>query len=176
MKNLIFLSQVCNHPELFERADVVSPLSFCAYSESGALSKETSLYCPYSSRSHIKFHIPKHLYRDGGILRSPGERSNAGFSTRYLDNLMNIWNPDYIHESMFSEDSGKCVLIPFSAIMSLTDMALDSAFSFLRFVDTSPQEASYIFKQSLVARWIEHLAHRDNRSRRRFYATQDGER
>ncbi|CDH53326.1 snf2 family helicase atpase [Lichtheimia corymbifera JMRC:FSU:9682] len=157
LMNLVMqFRKVCNHPELFERADVVSPLSFCAYSESGALSKETSLYCPYSSRSHIKFHIPKHLYRDGGILQSPGERSNAGFSTRYLDNLMNIWNPDYIHESMFSDDS-------------------DSAFSFLRFVDTSAQEASYVFKQSLVARWIAHLAQRDNRSRRRFYANQDGE-
>lgn len=90
---------------MFERADVESPLSFCTSSETGSLSKETSLYCPYSSRSHIKYHIPKHLYRNGGILNVPGPHSNAGFTTHYLDNLMNIWSTDYIKESMYEEHS-----------------------------------------------------------------------
>lgn len=45
----------------------------------------------------------------------------------------------------------------------------DAAFSFLRFVDMSPYEASYIFKGNLVERWIDHLAKRDQRARRRFY-------
>ncbi|KAI8137707.1 SNF2 family N-terminal domain-containing protein [Fennellomyces sp. T-0311] len=157
LMNLVMqFRKVCNHPELFERADVVSPMAFCSFSETGSLSKEPSLYCPYSSKSHIKYHIPKHLYRNGGILRVPGPRSNAGFTTRYLDNLMNIWSPDHIHESMFSDEK-------------------DAAFSFLRFVDTSPQEASYLFKQSLVSRWIAYLARRDNRARRRFYASSDDE-
>ena len=82
-------------------------MAFCGFSETGSLTKETSLYCPYSSQSHIKYHIPKHLYRNGGVLQVPGPHSNAGFSTRYLDNLMNIWTPDYIHESMFSDEKGK---------------------------------------------------------------------
>ncbi|KAI7847267.1 SNF2 family N-terminal domain-containing protein [Circinella umbellata] len=152
LMNLVMqFRKVCNHPELFERADVQSPMAFCGFSETGSLTKETSLYCPYSSKSHIKYHIPKHLYRNGGILQVPGPHSNAGFSTRYLDNLMNIWNPDYIHESMFSDEK-------------------DPAFSFLRFTDTSPQEASYLFKESLIARWIYYLSQRDNRARRRFYA------
>lgn len=36
-------------------------------------------------------------------------------------------------------------------------------------MDTSAQEASYMFKQSLIARWISYLAIRDQRARRRFY-------
>ncbi|KAI9472879.1 SNF2 family N-terminal domain-containing protein [Zychaea mexicana] len=151
LMNLVMqFRKVCNHPELFERADVQSPLAFCAFSETGSLTKESSLYCPYSSQSHIKYHIPKHLYRNGGILRNPGPHSNAGFSTRYLDNLMNIWKPDYIQESMYSDEK-------------------DAAFSFLRFIDTSPQQASYMFKQSLVTRWISYLSQRDHSARRRFY-------
>lgn len=98
---------MCNHPELFERADVVSPLSFCTFSETATLIKEPSLYCPYSSSNPIKYRIPKRLYRNGGILRVVGPESNAGFCTRYLDNLMNIWSPDYIHESMLSDEPGK---------------------------------------------------------------------
>ncbi|KAI9246954.1 SNF2 family N-terminal domain-containing protein [Phascolomyces articulosus] len=153
LMNLVMqFRKVCNHPELFERADVQSPMAFCGFSETGSLTKESALYCPYSSRSHIKYHIPKHLYRSGGILRVPGPHSKAGFTTRYLDNLMNIWNPDYIHKSMFSDET-------------------DAAFSFLRFIDTSPQEASYLFNQSLIARWVSHLSQRDKRARRRFYNT-----
>ncbi|KAG0172957.1 putative DNA helicase ino80 [Apophysomyces sp. BC1034] len=156
LMNLVMqFRKVCNHPELFERADVQSPLAFCEFSATATLTKENILHCPYSARSHIKYHIPKKLYRDGGILRVTGPESNGGFTTRYIDNLMNIWSSDYIHESAFSNEAY-------------------AAFSFLRFTDMTPNEASYLFRQSLVARWIAHLAVRDKRVRRRFY-THDGE-
>lgn len=98
---------MCNHPELFERADVESPFAFCDFGESGPLQKEQSLEYCYSTRNKIKFHLPKQVYRDGGLIRVPGSKSNAGFTTRYLDNLMNIWDSDYIHRSMESSEQGK---------------------------------------------------------------------
>ncbi|KAF7725825.1 putative DNA helicase ino80 [Apophysomyces ossiformis] len=155
LMNLVMqFRKVCNHPELFERADVQSPLAFCEFSSTGSLTKESLLYCSYSARSHIKYHIPKRLYKDGGILRAIGPNCRGGFTTRYLDNLMNIWTSDYIHESSNSSDT-------------------DAGFSFLRFIDMSPHEASYLFKKSIVARWIAHLAVRDKRARRRFYVRED---
>ncbi|RCI07069.1 putative DNA helicase ino80, partial [Rhizopus stolonifer] len=148
LMNLVMqFRKVCNHPELFERADVESPLSFCHFSETGSLSKETSLYCPYSATSHIKYHIPKKFYRNGGFLKVVSPDTNAGFKAKYVDNMLSIWNTSHIYDSEFS----------------------NAGFSFLRFVDTSPSEASYLFKATLVEKWIDYLAKRDQRSRRRMY-------
>ncbi|KAI7862197.1 SNF2 family N-terminal domain-containing protein [Spinellus fusiger] len=151
LMNLVMqFRKVCNHPELFERADVQSPFAFCDFNSTLSLTKESFLYCPYSPHSAIKYTIPKRLYRNGGILKVPGPESNAGFDTYYLDNLMNIWQPNAIHESMLSGEP-------------------DAAFSFLRFVDTTPHEANYTFKQSLLARWLDHLSRKEQRSRRQMY-------
>ncbi|CAO3683059.1 unnamed protein product [Rhizopus stolonifer] len=151
LMNLVMqFRKVCNHPELFERGDVKAPLSFCNFSETGSLSKETSLYCPYSSTSTIKYRIPKTLYRAGGILKNVSSHSRAGFDTKYLNNLMNIWNSEHIQQSQFSSEP-------------------DTAFSFLRFIDVSPQEASYLSRANLVERWVDHLSKREQRARRRFY-------
>ncbi|KAI9309490.1 SNF2 family N-terminal domain-containing protein [Cunninghamella echinulata] len=155
LMNLVMqFRKVCNHPELFERADVESPFAFCEFGESGPLSKEQYLQYSYSTKSKIKYYLPKQVYRNGGLLNVPGRKSKAGFSTKYLDNLMNIWSTDYIYESMHSDEH-------------------DNAFSFLRFVDTSPHEASYLFKHSLISRWLLHLVQRDQRARRRFYNQDD---
>ncbi|KAI8092584.1 SNF2 family N-terminal domain-containing protein [Halteromyces radiatus] len=155
LMNLVMqFRKVCNHPELFERADVESPFAFCEFGESGPLNKEQYLEYSYSTRNKIKYYLPRQVYRNGGMLKVPGPQSNAGFSTRYLDNLLNIWDSDYIHQSMSSNDQ-------------------DTAFSFLRFIDTSPHEASYLFKHSLISRWLVHLSQRDQRARRRFYKTEE---
>src|SRR5271168_352423 len=59
--------KVCNHPELFERADVVAPFSFCKFGRSGPLMREgDSVLPPYSTRSPIEFSVPTLLYLDGG--------------------------------------------------------------------------------------------------------------
>ncbi|ORZ15722.1 SNF2 family N-terminal domain-domain-containing protein [Absidia repens] len=155
LMNLVMqFRKVCNHPELFERADVESPYAFCDFGESGPLNKEQVLEYSYSTKNKIKYHLPKQVYRNGGLRKVTGSHSNAGFSTRYLDNLMNIWGGDYIQKSMESSEN-------------------DAAFSFLRFIDTSAQEASYLFKQSLISRWLFHLSRRDQRARRRFYRNSD---
>lgn len=120
LMNLVMqFRKVCNHPELFERGDVQAPFSFCSFSETGSLSKENHLYCPYSATNPIKYHIPKQLYRDGGMLKTIGPKTRAGFDTKYLDNLMNIWNSDYIHQSEFSNEKGK--ISAYKCIIRLTN-------------------------------------------------------
>ncbi|CAJ0918893.1 15925_t:CDS:10 [Entrophospora sp. SA101] len=139
LMNLVMqFRKVCNHPELFERADVTSPYSFCAYSNTWMISREgDKLYLPYSTKNLISYHLPKLVYRDGGILEVPRENSNAGSRKFVLDHLMNIWSPDYIHKS-------------------INDYENDT-FGFLRFIDTSPSEASSIFRSNIVQKWLMHL-------------------
>src|SRR5437762_1067220 len=69
LMNLVMqFRKVCNHPELFERADVIAPFSFCKYSLTWMISREgDNLYLPYSTKNLIKYEIPKTVYRHGGI-------------------------------------------------------------------------------------------------------------
>ncbi|KAF9431688.1 putative DNA helicase ino80 [Entomortierella beljakovae] len=154
LMNLVMqFRKVCNHPELFERADVVSPLALCSFSQTPSIAREgDDLYVAYTTRSKISYSIPKRLFREGGILNVPSEKSNAGSETKYLHQLMNIWTPDHIQESMFEEQG---------------------AFSFLRFSDYSPSQASKISRSSLLDRFAQHLELEQSRSRRGYYF--DGE-
>ncbi|WVW84451.1 hypothetical protein I302_106485 [Kwoniella bestiolae CBS 10118] len=100
-KNLMNLvmqfRKVCNHPDLFERADVVSPYMFGSFSQSGNLAREgDQLYLPDSAKNPIEVNLPKILWTDGGKVDRPSEESLAGSDTYVLRNLMNIWNEDWI--------------------------------------------------------------------------------
>lgn len=147
LMNLVMqFRKVCNHPELFERADVVSPLALCSFSQTPSIAREgDDLYVAYTTKSQISYTIPKKLYRDGGMLNVPSEGSQAGSDTRHLDVLFNIWTPDHIAESMCEEEG---------------------AFSFLRFSDYSPAQASKIFRGSLLDRFVQHVETSELRSRR----------
>lgn len=94
LMNLIMqFRKVCNHPELFERADVIAPLSFASLNFTANVARDGEvLDCPYATRSLIQSSIPRAFYRDGGILSVPGPSSRAGFDTKFLDRLMNIWS------------------------------------------------------------------------------------
>ncbi|WVQ96764.1 hypothetical protein IAU59_003871 [Kwoniella sp. CBS 9459] len=102
-KNLMNLvmqfRKVCNHPDLFERADVVSPYMFGTFSQSGNLAREGDLlYLPDSAKNAIEVTLPKILWTDGGKVDVPSEKSLAGSDTHVLRNLMNIWSTDWINE------------------------------------------------------------------------------
>ncbi|KAG0339441.1 putative DNA helicase ino80 [Podila humilis] len=134
LMNLVMqFRKVCNHPELFERADVMSPFALCEFSQTPSIARESDdLYLAYTTKSQIQFSIPKRLFRDGGMLRVPSEGSRIGTDTKYLDNLLNIWHPSHIAESQWEQDG---------------------AFSFLRFADQSPSQASRIFRGHLLDRF-----------------------
>ena len=102
LMNLIMqFRKVCNHPELFERADVTAPLAFGSFSETANIMRDPDvLEVPYATKSVIEYHVPKLLYRDGGILTSVGENSRAGSDTRNLKGLFNIWTPEHIQRSL----------------------------------------------------------------------------
>ena len=69
MNIVMQLRKVCNHPELFERRGVVSPLFF----EAPRWGPYPSRVVPvpsliYNAESPIVYSIPKLLYREGGYI------------------------------------------------------------------------------------------------------------
>ncbi|GAA5839521.1 hypothetical protein JCM3766R1_003567 [Sporobolomyces carnicolor] len=107
LMNLIMqFRKVCNHPELFERADVTAPFAFASYNKTASIIRDPEvLDVPYATHSPIEYTIPKTLYREGGILNVPGPSSRAGSDTLYLDRLMNIWQPAHIAHSLRENSS-----------------------------------------------------------------------
>ena len=126
LMNLVMqFRKVCNHPDLFERADVRSPLAFSSFGATSNISREgLQVSLAYTTKNRITYDVPKLLYRHGGMLNVPSEDSNAGIRRRYLNHLMNIWQADYIQESVGQENS---------------------QFSFLRFIDSSPSDLARRF-------------------------------
>jgi DNA helicase INO80 len=127
LMNLVMqFRKVCNHPDLFERADVRSPFTFSTFGATGNIAREGSgLSLAYTTTNRITYQMPKLMYRQGGLLHVPGEESVAGSRKCLLDSLMNIWQAEYIEHSRWEERS---------------------AFSFLRFIDTSSGELATIFR------------------------------
>ncbi|THH31999.1 hypothetical protein EUX98_g2177 [Antrodiella citrinella] len=104
LMNLVMqFRKVCNHPELFERADVLAPFSFTEYGKSGPLNREGDLIqLPYSTRNPIEFQIPKLLYLDGGLLDVPQENASFSIHSGPLSKF-SIWSPDWIQKSMYDD-------------------------------------------------------------------------
>jgi chromatin-remodeling ATPase INO80 len=99
--------QVCNHPELFERADIVAPYSFSEFGRSGPLNRQGDfVMAPYSTRNPIEYSIPELLYLDGG-LRDDVPYDGPGIAVQrdqgVLHNLMNIWTTDWIQHSLVDD-------------------------------------------------------------------------
>lgn len=107
LMNLVMqFRKVCNHPELFERADVVAPFSFCDYGRPSSIAREGDfISCHYSTRSHFELPLPKLLYQDGGILAIPNENAPLRTERGVLQRLTNIWSTDYIKRSL--EEDGE---------------------------------------------------------------------
>ena len=126
LMNLVMqFRKVCNHPDLFERAETRSPLSFATFADTVSFMREgPNLNLYYTSRNFVQYKIPRLIYREER-LDIPGLKTQAGFKRRNLDNLMNIWTSDYIHESTTSDKK--------------------TPFSWLRFIDLSPKEAARSF-------------------------------
>lgn len=85
LMNLIMqFRKVCNHPELFERADVEAPFAFCQFPQNYNLAREgNNLNVQYSTHSLLEVRMPRLLYDD---------EPKLDFSdTSYLGSLMNIY-------------------------------------------------------------------------------------
>ncbi|RAL10072.1 chromatin-remodeling ATPase INO80 [Aspergillus homomorphus CBS 101889] len=122
LMNLVMqFRKVCNHPDLFERAETKSPFSVAHFAETASFVREgQNVDVAYSTRNLIEYPLPRLLCGSAGRVDVAGPgNARAGFHGKYLDHMMNIFAPDNIRQSV--RDNG--------------------AFSFLRFVDTSPGEA-----------------------------------
>ncbi|KAF2434858.1 hypothetical protein EJ08DRAFT_724199 [Tothia fuscella] len=135
LMNLVMqFRKVCNHPDLFERADTNSAYSFSSWAETASFMREgTNINVSYSVRNVIEYRLPALVYEDGGRLDIPGDNNvKAGWRGHYLQHLMNIWTPDYILDSSRN----------------------DGAFSWLRFTDVSANEAAALPRQDVFERAV----------------------
>ncbi|KAK7731514.1 putative DNA helicase ino80 [Cytospora paraplurivora] len=143
LMNLVMqFRKVCNHPDLFERADTTSPFFSGYFAETASFVREgNNIPVAYSTRSLIDYELPKLVWREGGRLYKAGDdNEKAGFRNKYLNHMFNIWTPDNIRESLGDTDN----------------------FSWLRFADTSPQEVLKAGQQDVFSRAVE-LAERKDR-------------
>ncbi|KAI0051741.1 hypothetical protein FA95DRAFT_1511796 [Auriscalpium vulgare] len=138
LMNLVMqFRKVCNHPELFERADIVAPYSFSNFGQSGPLNREGDfVMAPYSTRNPIEFSIPRLFYEEGGLMHVPSEDLDSPIQPHnsVLHRLMNIWATDWIQTSMDSDEH--------------------SAFSFLSLLRISPSDAHRLHTSPLLRRLL----------------------
>ncbi|EPQ29128.1 uncharacterized protein PFL1_03416 [Pseudozyma flocculosa PF-1] len=155
LMNLVMqFRKVCNHPELFERADVQAPFAFARFAQSGSLAREGDLlHLPDSTASLIEYRVPKLVVRDGGLLDVPGPGSRKGFDTGYLSNLLSIWRSPHVHKSLE---------LPRSAFAFLPLLGLDPADAERAF--HGPALANALASADEERRWSERasLAHDDD--------------
>lgn len=135
LMNLVMqFRKVCNHPDLFERAETRSPLSMAHFAETASFMREGSMIgVGYSTRNMIEYHVPRLIYCQDGRLDIPGPTNgSAGTRGKYLNHLMNIWTPGYIEESA----------------------ERDGAFAWLPFVQTSAGEVASAVRVDLFSRAV----------------------
>lgn len=128
LMNLVMqFRKVCNHPDLFERADVQSSFVFGDFAETGSFLRETELELSYSSKNHIRYDMPKQVYNE---LLIPSNKSNVGSRNKIYE-MFNIYSP----ENVIKEDT------------------LDN-FGWLKFVNESPSDLNQYSKQNVIERAI----------------------
>lgn len=118
--------KVCNHPDLFERDDVKSAFSFSKFAETGSFLRESNqLEMAYSTTNQLEYHLPKLIYQD---LLLPHQNNQVDIRDHSLNHLLNIWNSNYISEN--EKDN--------------------AAFSWLKFIDLSPNKASKQARKNII--------------------------
>ncbi|KAL9607433.1 MAG: hypothetical protein Q9167_007656 [Letrouitia subvulpina] len=135
LMNLVMqFRKVCNHPDLFERAETSSPLSLTRYAECASFVREPYLVdLRYSTRNIIDYDLPRFLDTPEARLEVPGPgNSRAGFKGKYLEHLMNIWDPENVKAGSTGTDT----------------------FSWSRFADVSVGEVCRAARQGLAERAI----------------------
>ncbi|KAF2768710.1 SNF2 family DNA-dependent ATPase domain-containing protein [Teratosphaeria nubilosa] len=136
LMNLVMqFRKVCNHPDLFERADTWSPLSFSRFAETASFMREgQSVNVAYSVKSMIEFWWPNMLGQGYGRLDMAGpENEKAGWFKKAVATDLSIFDERHIRES--EKENG--------------------AFSWLRFVDQSATDVAKTAKHTLAERILD---------------------
>jgi DNA helicase INO80 len=142
LMNLVMqFRKVCNHPDLFERAEVTAPYSFGYFAETASFVREGStVTAGYSTRSLINFDLPSLVWTGGGRLnKASSDNTKAGWRNKALNHMMNIWTPEHVRENTQGS----------------------KAFSWLRFADTSAGEIYKAAHDGLFTRAVNELQKKD---------------
>lgn len=142
LTNLVMqFRKVCNHPDLFERADVKSGFAFTYFAETASFVREgNNVAVGYSSRSLVDYELPSLVWSQGGRLDKAGkDNEKAGWRNKALGHMMNVFSPENIRES--SDES--------------------KAFSWLRFADATPGDVYKATHTSLFDRAKDELLKTD---------------
>lgn len=83
--------KVCNHPDLFERADVDLPFLMISFAETGSFLRETELELSYSTENAINYNIPRLIYDE---LLTPGWNSQTVDKSLIINEKFNVWLPE----------------------------------------------------------------------------------
>jgi len=121
LMNLVMqFRKVCNHPDLFERADVSSPFSLSTWAETASFMREGfNINVSYSVKNSVDYWLPKRLASGDGRIDLPGsDNIHAGWRQKHLKYNMSIWDAENIRSS----DSHQ------------------ASFSWLRFIDQSASD------------------------------------
>ncbi|KAF5094311.1 hypothetical protein D0Z00_003610 [Geotrichum galactomycetum] len=151
LMNLVMqFRKVCNHPDLFERADVRSAFNFSqSISAFGPVRDGSEIDLYYVAQNSISYTVPKLLYRDGGFLDVPNQGSPAGFRSKFLENMLSIWDPENVNKS--------------------------PAFSWSRLIDLSPGEVARAGKSGLFERAVTNFSYGNEKSASVFSVLYDNE-
>jgi chromatin-remodeling ATPase INO80 len=136
LMNLVMqFRKVCNHPDLFERADTTSPFACAYFAETASFVREgNNVSVGYSTRNLIEYSLPRRLWHeDGRLLKAGRDNLTAGWRNKFLSEQFNIWTPENVKSSLGGTDN----------------------FSWLRFADTSPGEVYKASHQDLFTRAVE---------------------
>lgn len=97
LMNLVMqFRKVCNHPDLFERADVESSFAFGTFAETSSFLRETELEVANSFRNSIRYDVPKLIYND---LLLPSYSNDVGSRNKLLEKF-SIYNPENITDDL----------------------------------------------------------------------------
>lgn len=107
LMNLVMqFRKVCNHPDLFERQDVLSAFSFADFGDTNDFLRETNdLSLAETARNPISLKLPKLFSSDSGILDIPGHGSNQSMKQKILNKFCIVADPtnEYVeHVAAFS--------------------------------------------------------------------------
>ncbi|OWB80894.1 hypothetical protein B5S32_g5218 [[Candida] boidinii] len=143
LMNLVMqFRKVCNHPDLFERADVKSAFSFSKYAETSSLVRENNSSAPleyeYSSKNMIEYPMPKLIFDE---IVSPAYENNQLADKVTITDKFSIWSPENIAQSIKESTELKSFE--------------SNTFDWLKFVDETPNTVNDISNKNLIDRSID---------------------
>ena len=131
MNLVVQFRKVCNHPDLFERAETSSPLAFAYFAETASFVREgREVDFAYSIKNLINYDLPRLLCSSEGRLDIAGPaNSRVGWQRKVLGNDWNIWKPEYISQNSKGNASFSWMKISNTTASEISNAAHEGLFT-----------------------------------------------